>query len=64
MSEGKVLKFPSNKDRAVSSINNLKVRSPYLNSRDSGDFANRMQRIRASLEKINSLMADLKKVKQ
>jgi hypothetical protein len=36
--------------------------SPNLNSASSQDFADRMQRIKSSLEKINRLMAELKKV--
>ena len=34
--------------------------SPYLNKADTDDFGDRMQRIKASLEKINSLMSELK----
>ena len=34
--------------------------SPYLNNSETEDFGNRMQRIKASLEKINSLMSELK----
>ncbi|MBQ48965.1 MAG: hypothetical protein CMP10_16385 [Zetaproteobacteria bacterium] len=35
--------------------------SPHLNQDDKEDFSQRMQRIRQSLEKINLLMAELKK---
>jgi hypothetical protein len=34
--------------------------SPYLNNSETEDFGNRMQRIKSSLEKINSLMSELK----
>ena len=34
--------------------------SPYLNQTDASDFGDRMQRIKSSLEKINSLMSELK----
>lgn len=35
--------------------------SPHFQRHDSEDFGERMQRIKASLERINQLMADLKK---
>ena len=34
--------------------------SPYLRNSETQDFGDRMQRIKASLEKINSLMSELK----
>ena len=36
--------------------------SPHLNAPEAGDFGDRLQRIRTSLEKINGLMAELKKM--
>lgn len=55
-----VIQFPAN--RAKLSVKNGKVvGSPHLKTPEpSEDFGDRMQRIRASLEKINQLMADLK----
>ncbi len=49
-------------DRAKLSVKNGKVvGSPHLKTPEhSDDFGDRMQRIRASLEKINQLMAELK----
>lgn len=35
--------------------------SPHSRRADAGDFGERMRRIKASLEKINQLMTDLKK---
>lgn len=36
--------------------------SPHLNRPEAEDFGDRLQRIRTSLEKINSLISDLKKM--
>jgi hypothetical protein len=36
--------------------------SPHLKSPEASDFGDRLQRIRTSLEKINSLMVELKKM--
>ena len=36
--------------------------SPYLKRPEDGDFGDRLQRIKASLEKINALMGDLKRI--
>lgn len=38
--------------------------SPHLNRPEAEDFGDRLQRVRASLEKINRLMAELKKLSQ
>ena len=38
--------------------------SPHLKRPEAPDFGDRLQRIRTSLEKINSLMSELKKVAQ
>lgn len=46
----------------VSHLDSKVKSSPQINREDKEDFSRRMQRIRQSLEKINTLMADLKKV--
>lgn len=38
--------------------------SPHFQRHDSEDFGERLQRIKSSLERINQLMADLKKATQ
>lgn len=45
----------------VSHIDGKVKGSPHFRSPDSEDFGDRMQRIKTSLEKINQLMAELKK---
>lgn len=45
----------------VSHLNGKVTGSPHLKERDSEEFGARMERIKTSLEKINQLMADLKK---
>ena len=57
---GDVIQFPA--DRAKLSVKNGRlVGSPHFKTpAHSDDFGDRMQRIRASLEKINQLMAELK----
>ena len=45
----------------MSHLNGKVTGSPHFKRPDADDFGDRMQRIKASLEKINRLMADLKK---
>lgn len=60
-----VIEFPKKKkglyvDQPTGKI----MGTPHFRSPESDDFSDRMQRIKASLEKINQLMAELKKTTQ
>lgn len=48
----------------VSHMDGKVTGSPHFKRPKSDDFGDRMQRIKSSLEKINQLMADLKKSSQ
>lgn len=46
----------------VSHLNGKVSGSPHMKRPDSSDFGDRLQRIRSSLEKINRLMSELKRM--
>ncbi len=48
----------------VSHMDGKVAGSPHFKKPDAADFGDRIQRVRASLEKINRLMAELKKLSQ